>query len=647
MNYKDILEKVLVLSLSEAQDKGLHKDDMEKMGENLFNEFLKNGYIRKTPSEMLSLPMYSFAFFLKMLYESKGECNSPVMNFKDGSWMRDVSICFVNVRATSLKNVSHGDFINSVKVLPSLRVDGIHLSPFFDHALNIIYAIDCLVIVSDTFINKFYLSLISAYDQVRFFVKTCHLLGKVVGFDLEPHTSQFSRVALSYPEFFRWIKLEKCSDGGVRLADNLSQKEQLSKEYQSKIHKEVRKIVKEKVKKFGLKSLYKGDVNTIRTAHLECIYELIENGIWTIPSHTWNGVGVPEFSHYVQDKKYPEFKYINMKGQDHRDHAFGVLTPYKFYDNILPNAFPDSNNVPKIDRKVLNFFSDIPLRMIEKFGFDFIRWDYTDHVFDSVYSNNFNYPISDRITPYVIKYTVNKVRKKFPNVGMFFERMDNKDFKNYYKVGADLILGGDIWYDISKNYIKETLKLSKVLENFNSKRSRKISVAYAVDTHDTQNPVINRNPLTKEGEKGLLLRFFLSRFGSAGEGRRPKYECIGINEGTTGLYEANIYLKVLDWKNNKKINQSYHNIEDVYKELYNVIKNGKLDLLRSKRNVVFWRITSSNLRIWCFVNLSSRKVRFKFDGGTLIYPYTKEKREVKEFFEIGSFEPVVCIENLS
>ncbi|MFN4245499.1 MAG: hypothetical protein ACK4F9_05045, partial [Brevinematia bacterium] len=624
MEYGDMLDKVLLLALSEAEDKGFDRSEMEKVGLDLFDEFLKNGYIRKTPSELLSLPMYSFAFFLKLLYEHKGECNSPIARYSGSDWMRETSICFVNVRSTSPKNVLHGDFINAVKVLPCLRVNGIHLSPFFDHAFRIIYAIDCLSIISDDFINKFYLSLISAYDQVRFFIKTSHLLGKVVGFDLEPHTSQFSRIVLTYPEFFRWIKLQKYGDGVVKLADNLSQKEQLSREYQSKIHEEVREIVREKLKKFNLKVLYKGDVNTIRTAHLECVYELVMRGLWTIPSHTWNGVGVPEFSHYVENGNYPEFKYINLEGRDHRDHAFGILTPYKFYDNIMPNSFPDPQNPPRLDRKVLNFFSKIPLKIIEKFGFDFVRWDYTDHVFDSIYNGNFNFPVSDRITPYVIRYTISKVRKKFPNVGMFFERM-GYDFKNYYKLGADLILGGDIWYDISKDYIKKTLKLSRMLENFNSKRKRKISVSYAVDTHDTENPVIDRNPLLREGQKGLLLRFFLSRFGSAGEGIRPKYECIGLNEGTVGLYKANISLRSLSWKNDIKINTVYHNIEDTYQEFYELIKDGSLDLVRSRNKVVFWRIRSNKANIWCFVNLSSRKVKFNFGNGIIIKPYSKDR----------------------
>lgn len=642
MNYGEVLRKVLVIALSEAEDKGFSRKEMEEEGRRLFEEFSGKGYIRRTPSEMLAIPMYSFGVFLKYVYESKGDPVSPVAGRRDGSWMRDASLCFLNVRATASRGSVHGDFINAVKVIPSLRVDGIHLSPFFDHAFGILYALDCLWVVSDDFINKFYLSLISAYDQVRFFVSTAHLLGKVVGFDLEPHTSQFSRVVLEYPEFFRWIKLERLSDGSVRLADNLSQEEQLLPEYQSRIHRRVREIVKERLRQHKLRTFARGDILSIRTAHMEAIHDLIKEGIWTIPSHTWNGVGLPEFSHYVYERDYPEFRYINMKGEDHRGHAFGLLTPFKFYDNLRINSIPLPSNPPKLDKAVLKFFSSIPIRTIEKFGFDFVRWDYTDHVFDSIQGKDYNYPISDRLTPYVIWYTVKRVRRRFPHAGMFFERM-GEDFKNYYKIGADLLLGGDIWNDISKEYVRNVLRLSIELERFNSRKRRKISVAYAVDTHDTENPVINRNPLVLDGEKGVLLRFFLSRFGGAGEGRRPKYECIGTNEGTIGLYEANISLKTLDWKGNKRINEAYHNIEDTYLEFEKVLREGKLRNIRTKGKVVFWNITSPYGEVWCFVNTSSRRVKFRFPVRVsyILYPYTRQKVDFCEEVDIGSYEAIV------
>lgn len=642
MEYGEILDRVLILALSEGEDKGFDKSWMERVGEELYREYKKYGYFRKTSFEILDIPMYSFAYFLKMLYEEIGNVDSPIKGFSDSSWMRDTSLSFVNVRAVT-KDTLHGDFINAVRILPTIRVDGIHLSPFFDHSLHILYAIDCLWVISDDFINKFYLSFVPAKEQLRFFIQTAHLLGKVVGFDLESHTSQFSRIALAYPEYFRWIKLEKIN-GEFKLADNLTQNEQLRSEYQKEIHAQIKEIVKEKLKKYKLRSFLKGDVSAIRTAHLEVIHALIENGIWTIPSHTWNGVGIPEYSHYVYEKNYPEFRYVNMKGEDHRDHAFGIVTPYKFYDNLEINDYPKEDNLPTLDRKVLNFFSNIPVMMIKKYGFDFIRWDYTDHVFDSIYKGNFNIPISDRVTPYVIRYTINKVRRKYPNVGMFFERMGT-DFKDYYKVGADLLLGDDIWFDISKDYVRKTVKLSIELARFNAKRSRKISVCYAVDTHDTGNPLIDRTPIVKEGKGGVVLRYFLSRFGSAGEGIRPKYECVGTNEGTTGLYESNIFIKPLSWKNDKVLNSIYHNIEDTYIKFREILVNGNIEWVRSRRKIVYWRITSKESSIVCVVNTSKRKVKFDLDirFDYAFDPYAHSQVDLKKGDMLEKFSSVILV----
>jgi hypothetical protein len=641
MDYKSYLSKLKVLSLAESQDKGFSEDELNGIARKLYDEYTTLGYIRETPSKMVELPTYSFILFLEMLASHKGwNIESPVQNKNNTSWITKSSISFMNVRAVGSKDRKHGDFVNATKVLPCFRVEAIHLSPFFDHALGVLYAPEDLSTISDDFVNEYYSIALSPKDQLKFFIKTCHLLGKVVGFDLLSNTAQFSRIALTYPEYFRWLKFEKVN-GEVRLADGKTQEEQLKPEYQKKIHEQVRQIVKSVLKKYGLKSLLDSRTETIRTAHLEIIHNMIENFIWTIPSHTWNGVGLPEFSHYVADKNYPEFRYINMKGEDHRDHAFGMLTPYKFYDNLPINSFPKDDNLPILDRKVLRFFSSIFLNIRKEYEFDFIRWDYTDHVFDSVYKNNPNIPVSDRITPFVIKKTIQRVQKKYLNVGMFFERMGT-DIKNYYKVFADVLLGDDIWFDLSKKYVLKTLKLSKYIQKFNSKRNRKITVAYAIDTHDTGNPLINRTPLIREGEEGVILRMFLSRFGSAGDGFRPKYECIGTQDGSLGLFEANISTKILDWADNRRINNAYHNIEDVFESNKNLILNGTIEFIKSKGKVVYWKISDSRESIVCVVNTSKRKIYFRLPDelknfNRAINPFTKVESEITDIMEIGKF----------
>ncbi len=640
MKYSQILERLLIVTLPECIDKGYEKDFMELISEKLYEEYSLNGYIRKTPSEMLHIPTYSYILFLKKLLENKGNTLQLTKGRKE--WEK-LSYCFINIRATSVTPF-HGDFINAAKVLPALRVEGIHVSPFFDHALGILYAIESIDFVSPDFINQFYQSVgISPDDQVKFFIDTCHLLGKVVGFDLEPHTSQFSTIAIEKPEFFRWIKLKRYEDGVVRLDDNLTQEQQLHREYQAKIHDIIREVRRDVLKEFNLKSLRDGDQYLVKSAHLKIIQKLIELGIWSIPNHTWKGIGLPEFSHFVEEGSYPEFRYISKTGENHREHAFGVLTPYKFYDKLPINTFPPKDNKPVLDKNVLKFFSSIFLEIKKRFDFDFIRWDYTDHVFDSIFDEDYNFPISDRLTPYVIKYSVRRIRKKYPEVGMMFERM-GKDIGNYYKIEADLILGDDIWHDLTPEYVKDTVLLSKRISKFNKRRKRKISILYAVDTHDTENPVINRNSLKNEGVEGLMIRYFISRFGNAGLGKRPKYECIGTQEGTIGLFEANIKNIPLKWKNNKHINEMYHNLEDLYQKLKDFLENGEIDFVRKRNKIVYWCIKHTDKEILAIINLGKRKTKIPTcKGQKIIDPFKNIEFEFSEDFKIPKLSCYIVI----
>ncbi len=645
MDYKDYLSKLKVLALAESQDNGFSYKELDEIAQRLYDEYMTLGYVRETPSKMVELPTYSFVLFLEMLASRKGwNVESPVKSESSTNWITKFSISFMNVRAVGSKNRKHGDFINATKVLPCLRVDAIHLSPFFDHALGVLYAAEDFSTISDEFVNEYYSIAVSPKDQLRFFIKTCHLFGKVVGFDLLSNTAQFSRIALTYPEYFRWLKFEKVG-GEVRLADGKTQEEQLRPEYQKKIHEQVRHIVRSVLKKYGLKSFWEGRIEVIRTAHLEIIHNMIENFIWTIPSHTWNGVGLPEFSYYVIDKNYPEFRYINMKGEDHRDHAFGMLTPYKFYDNLPINSFPKDDNLPTLDKKVLRFFSSIFLNVRKEYEFDFIRWDYTDHVFDSIYKDDPNIPVSDRITPFVIKKTIQRIHRRYPNVGMFFERMGT-DIKNYYKVYADVLLGDDIWFDLDKKYVLRTLRLSRYIQKFNSRKIRKITIAYAIDTHDTANPLINRTPLIREREEGVMLRMFLSRFGSAGEGFRPKYECIGTQDGSLGLFEANVSTKILNWADNRRINNAYHNIEDVFESHKNLILSGEIEFIKSKGKVVYWKISNDRESIVCLVNTGRRRIYFRLPDelkgfNKVIDPFMKVESEVHDILKVGKFGALI------
>lgn len=100
----------------------------------------------------------------------------------------------------------------------------------------------------------------------------------------------------------------------------------------------------------------------------------------------------------------------------------------------------------------------------------------------------------------------------------------------------------------------------------------------------------------------------LSRFCGAGLGIRPKYEVIGNQDGTTGLYRANINAVSLEWKSDKEMFGYYHNIENLFDELAPVIAKAKLgDFVEHDENTIFWYIYGKNVTIIPVVNTSTEK----------------------------------------
>ena len=65
-----------------------------------------------------------------------------------------------------------------------------------------------------------------------------HLLKKTVGFDLEPHVSQFGVTVIMNAHLFRWIKLDH--EDKDRLEGGLTQDQMLSEVQQRRLVGEVR-----------------------------------------------------------------------------------------------------------------------------------------------------------------------------------------------------------------------------------------------------------------------------------------------------------------------------------------------------------------------------------------------------------------------
>jgi len=172
-------------------------------------------------------------------------------------------------------------------------------------------------------------------------------------------------------------------------------------------------------------------------------------------------------------------------------------------------------------------------------------------------------PVSDRMTPRVLKDLLARARREAPDVGAMAERM-GADVGPYGKIGFDLLLGTDMLTSMNAAYVNFLLTLQRELDEGDGR----CSVLAALDSHDSGHPLFWTVPMPKVvGADGMALRHFIARFSTCGPHRRPKYEVMGNQDMSTGLYEANNHPVSLDWVGDRGFNERYHALEDVYDRL--------------------------------------------------------------------------------
>lgn len=543
------------------------------MAADLLTEYERQGYVRRTCRAMLELPDAAIIEFYRTLAETRSTI-SPVCDRVDSGWMADADFCFVNVRATGLDE-RPGSFLQAAKLLPALRVNAIHLAPFTDYDFGVVYAVRSTRAIAPQLVDP--ALPLSLEAQLEAFIAAAHLLGMAVGFDLEPHVAQFAVPVLMRPELFRWIAL---TPDRTALLGGLTMDEMLTEEMQATIVAYVRSIVDTELHVAGLDSLEVApdDDQELRerrrATHLRLIAAVIAGGLWTIPSQSWAGAGVPAFAGYNHEGNYARFDYRSPNGEDLSGSAFHILTPYKLHTGLRANRPPESGAPfqPGIDA-----YSTIFAYWRDAFDLDFVRYDSVDHVVDSLIDNDPARPTADRPTPAVLRTCIERSRsRECPYIGNFAERMST-EIEPYAAMGFDLILGTDMMRRIDRTLIEDSMQLAARLESLNQGRATRFAVPFCVDTHDTGDPGLWGAPLVQlAGATVMRLRHVVSRFLGAGLARRPKYEVMGAQDLSYGLYAANVGEVNLTWVGDTAYNASYHRIEDVYAILRPLLARGRL-----------------------------------------------------------------------
>ncbi len=533
----------------------------------LLDEYRQAGYIRRTPSAMIRLSDAVIAGFYAALAAERS-AQSPVAGQPHSRWMTQKDFCFVNIRAAGMEG-QLGNFITATKLLPCLRVGAIHLAPFLSYQFGGAYAIRAARTVARQLIDR----TLQAYGvdgtaQIRAFIAAAHLLGLAVGFDLEPHFTQYARPVLMQPEYFRWIKLYP--QDKQWLDYYWSMEDTLQEANQRQLAAEVRQIVQTELTKHAIQDLEYQPSDTRALGQMKArVYQqlvrmLIDRGYWTIPSHVWIGVGIPDYKGYHYEDNYPDFDYQDEHGDDLRSMAFGIVTPIQFYYNLKPNQIIEAP--PRIHHEAINYYAELFIYWRDELGFDFVRHDYVDHVFDSIVNWDYHMPTSDRPTPYVIRRVIERSHQPdTPHIGHMAEYMGTEFAREYAALGYDVILGDDMLTYIDAEHMAQAFDLHDELLRINRGRASPFSVTFALDTHDTGNVGIWGESLIEHvGARGIQLRHFIARFIGPGLTHRPKYEVMGLQDMSYGLFEANVGEVTLTWADDTAHYEVYHHIEDVY-----------------------------------------------------------------------------------
>lgn len=578
------LQQILPVSPSEG-----------KIAQELLAETLVHGAVRRTCLEMLSLPDAVIVAYYAALADLRPAI-SPAASRGDSGWMTYADFCFINVRATGLGE-QPGSFIQAAKLLPVIRANAIHLGPFTRYDFGVIYAVQSLRSLATILIDQRLLSAgFDGDEQLHAFVDAAHRLGKAVGFDLEPHTAQFSIPVVEHPDCFRWIEL---GEDRNTLAGGITMEESLSLEHQTRIAEKVRQLTISGLHAAGFKTFETESGDSIEIIHKKeaaygaLIETLIANGLWTIPSQIWDGDGVPAFAGYHQEGGYPRFDYRSRDGRDGAEYAYHILTPFAFHSGLRPNKAPLRSCTPQLNQSALDLFCSVFSYWRDEFDFDFIRYDSVDHIFDSAWLYHPEYPASDRPASAVLQACITASRTEDkPWIGNFAERMGN-EIEEYSKLGFDLILGTDMLERINHGLIEKTFWLQDRHNRLNRERITRAAVTFSVDTHDTGNPFLWGDSLIKiMGPERMRLRHFISRFCSAGVNRRPKYEVMGVQDLSHGLYPANISEQNLTWVGDTEYTRHYHLLEDIYDYYRPVLNQGEIYQRYVDDEVAWWVIQS-------------------------------------------------------
>lgn len=552
--------------------------------------------LARTQSSLLRLSDAAIALFYARL-EGERSPRKACREEKDSSWMLRADFCYVSARASG-HDGRPGTFLQASKILPAVASSAIHLAPFHPVHFEVLYAPENQSTIDPALAEEALTAAgIGPEDQLRAFSLACRLLGKALGFDLLPHLAQFGRTVIERPALFRWVQL----DGSRQTLQDADPVMPYTRDDRLRIAALVVDLVDCIKEDYGLTTIKrqpgdgKAEAEIKDRAYFAAIRQCIDRGLWPVLSQAWNGVGIPSFLRYERGGDFPVFSYRDASGADVGADSYGVVAPYAFYDGVPPNSMPDDEAAPEMNRPAVDYYAGVFRQWRDDYGFDFIRYDSLDHVFDSVLDDEGRVPLSDRPTPEALRAATEASRSDGARgAGALAERMGT-EFERYADMGFDLVFGSDWLRRIDAPFMRDCFALyGRLAARAAVPGARPASVCFAVDCHDAGDSRFWGSSLAAVmGPDRMSLRHAVARFTSVGPARRPMYETMGFQDGSTGLYASTIADRGMEWADDAKAAGRYASIERRYAKARTFLDAAAIVGHRVEDGYAWWQIADA------------------------------------------------------
>lgn len=202
-------------------------DDQAARGAAMFREYESRGYLSGPAAQILQSDLPVMAdFFRRVALMHSGE--SPILRRRDTRWMSEFDYTLMNIRASGTEG-HPGTFLSAALFLATVRTRGIILAPVTRGASEDLHSLESHAVLRSELADSDAMNAgIGPEVQMAAFCEAAHLMGLVLGYELDYRVDPLAAVVLNRPDLFFWTK-----SGGFDPAESVQ--DELREEVRSRV----------------------------------------------------------------------------------------------------------------------------------------------------------------------------------------------------------------------------------------------------------------------------------------------------------------------------------------------------------------------------------------------------------------------------